>query len=949
VTSSPTTGFAVALRRERESAGLTQAELADRAGLGVRTVSNLERGINTSPYPSTVRLLADALGLLATARGGLIAAAGRGAEDAGPDRALTGGFLGAAPVGRLVARDTEATAITTAITAAAASRSGVVLLTGEPGIGKTRLAQEASIRAAESGFLVVSGRCYEQRRDTPFVPLFEAFGALSLAAPRSVRDGLIERWPALVTLLPDEFSAHELTAWSSPDAAEALHRAATGLVREIAGIQPVAILLDDLHWADAATVELLLHLVRHTAADRLLLLGTFRDAEVGSAHPVRRLVHALHRERHVRATSVGRFDRSATARLIAQRLDGATVADSLSELVHAHADGNPFFTAEIVTALVDRGDLEQVAGAWACREETEVEVPASVREVVNERFARLSTAARDVLEAGSVLGEVFDPDDVAVAAEEELLEAALDDAVGSGLLTTADGRYAFDHVLTQQALYAGLSPVRRRRWHRTVGEMLGRRPESVRRRRSAEIARHLEAGGSIDLALPYVLLAGDLAAAVFSQVEATRLYLHARELAEEVGDEASGTTALQRLGQLEVMTGRYDDALGHLLEAAERHRLSGDAASRLGVEGLIADLQHRRGEGEAAASRLENLLTELEIGTGSDDWVAGGAALANGLARVRIFLGQHQLCVEATELARRLARQEGSTASEAEACAVGGTALFFLDRPDEAVQVFEEGVALAAGIDAPTLESGVLMGLQWAATMRGAFPRSIALGERGLELTHRSGNTDQESQHAAGLGHALYYTGDWAEAERHLVRGVELARSGSPTLFSGVPPIYLGVLRAAQGDAAAATACYDEAATAPDIQTFAYAGYLQARRAELDLRDGDAAGALARLEPWLGEESPTKVHDTMLLVAAAEACLALGDTARAEFLVARALRRAEATGNRVDGIDARRLQGRCHRLGGRDDEARRCLEEALALAIAVEYPAAVARVRAELG
>ena len=96
-----------------------------------------------------------------------------------------------------------------------------------------------------------------------------------------------------MTLLPNQFPHHEPSTWTSPDAAQLLHRAATGVVREVAALQPVAILLDDLHWADEATVELLTHLLRHTATDRLLMLGTYRDAEVDSEHPVRKLAHSL--------------------------------------------------------------------------------------------------------------------------------------------------------------------------------------------------------------------------------------------------------------------------------------------------------------------------------------------------------------------------------------------------------------------------------------------------------------------------------------------------------------------------------------------------------------------------------------------------------------------------------------------------------------------------------
>lgn len=939
--------FAVLLRHQREAAGLTQVELAEAAGVGERTVSNLERGINTSPYPNTIRLLADALDLGDDARADLMAAAGRVRSSVGGEAPVVGGYLGARPPTLLVARDAESGAIRAAVKAAATGEAGVILLAGEPGIGKTRLAQEAAAYAEEGGFLVATGRCFEEQRETPFSPFFEVFATLYLEAPPALRDDLRERWPALVTLLPDQFPSAEAPPWTSPDAAQLLHRSATALVRELAQQRPVTILLDDLHWADGATVELLTYLARNTAADRILLLGTYRDAEVGAGHPVRKLAHTLHRERLVQPIAVERFDRDTTARLVTERLDGSLVSDELGDLVHRHSDGNPFFTVEIVSALVERGDLELVAGQWVCPELAQVEAPVSVSEAIGERFSRLSASARGVLEAASVLGTVFDLDDVSIVDEDEdVLEAALDEGVSSGLLTVEEDRYAFDHSLTQQALYTGLSPVRRRRLHRAIGERLDRRPAPVRRRRAAEIARHLEAGGLPEQAIPLLLLAGDLAAGVYSQGEALRLYQHAFDLAEEVGGNTG--TALERLGQVTLRTGRYDEAVDHLVRAAEEHRRTGDVGGRLQVEGMIAEAQHRRGEGEAAAGRLDEVLAELEDAAGPADQTPGAAALGTGLARVRLSLGQHQLCVDAAERAARLARKEGSVAVEADAGGVGGTARLFLDQPDEAVEVLERAIALAASVDALTVESGASLGLQWHLTMRGEIARARALGDRGIAITRRAGNADLESLHTANLGLTLFYNGEWDQAQRLLEHSVELARAGSPTLFSGIPPVYLGVLKAGQGDGAAARASYDEAATAPDLQTFAFAGYLEARRAELDLADGDPTAALARLQPWVVQEAPTRIHDVMLHLVAAEACLALDDLQRAEEYVARASRRAIATKNELDGIDAQRLRGRCLLLREDRSSAQACLEEALARAVAVPYPAAEARVRAEL-
>lgn len=899
------------LRRHREAAGLTQAELAERARLGVRTVSNLERGVNTSPYPSTVRLLADALGLSEPARRQLLAAAGRSKD---PDRRRAippGGYLGAVPPTPLVARDAERAAIAAALDAVAAGTGQVMLLAGEPGIGKTRLAQQASVDARERGFLVAGGRCYEQQSQNPLAPWIEVFGALHQTAGIYSSGHIVERWPPLAALLSEQLPSVAPSPRPVADASQRLHHAATSLVRSLAEHRPVAILFDDLHWADDATVALLAHVARHASGDRVLLLGTYRDRELRAKHGVRRIVHSLQREGLAGVITVRRMDGDETAHLIAQRLDAASVSDELTELIHRQSDGNPFFTGELVTALVERGDLRRVAGHWVCRELAELEAPVSVSEAIVERVLRLSPAAQSVLADASVLGEVFDPDDLTSVDAAETVEHALDEAVACGLLDVVAGCYAFDHSLTQQTLYAGLSPARRRRLHRLVGERLERRPPAVRRRRSAEIARHLEAGGVPERALSFFLLAGDLAVERHAQDAAVRLYHQALEWADEVGDEAAAAAALERIGEVESRTARYDASLAHLTKAAEAHRRSQDVEARLRVEGTIAHVLHRRGEGEAAAQRLAEVVAELETSLGSDDPVPGVAALSNGLARVRLSLGQHQVAFEAAQDAARLARQEGSVAVEAAAYAAAGTALLFMDQPGEAVSTLERAVSLAASADALTAESEAILALSWTLTMQGELSRGLALGERGLAITRRSGDTDAEALHTADIGLAYFYAGDLDRAQGCLERSVELARAGSPTLYSGIPPAYLGLVLSAKGDLVAARSHYDEAATAPDLSTFAFDAYLDARLAELDLRAGHPESALARLEPWLGAEAPTRIHDVMLLSIAADTCLALDHVAHAEELVDQALRRAAATRNEVDRRGAMRIKGRC--------------------------------------
>jgi len=327
--------FGDLLRRYRDVAGLTQEELAQKAGLSVPTISNLERGRSQTPYRATVRSLAGALELSRKDQAGFLAAAlGTAPEPAGSDGpaartgrpVVEGNFLGALPHRRLVGREAELDRILGALEAATgkAGTGRLVLMAGEAGIGKTRLAQEVSVHAWDRGFLVASGRCYEAQSGVPFYPFLEALGTLYEEAPEEARG----RWPYLERLLPDHFPSQPAAAPSgSQEELQKLLRAVNGFVRDTAATNPVALIIDDLHWADEASFDLLQHLARHTRADRVLLVGTYRDVEVRRGHPLRKAVRDLGREQLVERVAVRRLGREETAALVAGRLDGMEVSE----------------------------------------------------------------------------------------------------------------------------------------------------------------------------------------------------------------------------------------------------------------------------------------------------------------------------------------------------------------------------------------------------------------------------------------------------------------------------------------------------------------------------------------------------------------------------------------------------------------------------------------------
>jgi tetratricopeptide (TPR) repeat protein/transcriptional regulator with XRE-family HTH domain len=939
------------LKRLRDAAGLTQEELAGRAGIGVRTISNLERGVNKAPHRSTVRRIAVALELSEVATVELAASA-RGPVEV-PSRSqwtpIEGGFLGAMPTARLIARGEELGRVLDALKAAEGGSGRLVLLAGEPGIGKTRLAQEVSVHAWEHGFLVAAGRCYEAQDGVPFYPFLEAISTLYEEAPPAIRGEIPERWPYLARLLPDRFPSQIAASSESQEESQRLLRAVTGYVREVSAVRPVALLLDDLHFADSASVDLLAHLSRHTRGDRVLLVGTYRDVEVGSEHPLRKAVGELGREQILEKVGVGRLGLEGTAELMSDSLDGAEVSDEFSALVYGHTEGNPFFTVEVLKDLIERGDLSRWEGRWLRKEIQDLIAPESVSEAISERVYRLQPRTRQILDGASVLGQAFAFEDLMamVGLDEEQGVEALEEAEASGLVRAAREGYAFNHALTQQTLYAGLSPARRKKLHRSAGEALEGLRERAQRERAAEISRHFVEGSSPARALPYALLAGERAEEVFAPGEAERHYRSALALAEEVGDDPMAAEASEKLGGVLATTVRYEEALWALERASEIHRARNDLESASRVEARIAQTHFRQGTIDEGAARLSANLKSLDRPGPAEGARRTMAELYCALARLYWASARFAASLGAAERAASLSRELGDARSLADAQMVRGSGLLWFDAHDEGMEVLEEAAALAEGADAPDTLSTVLSFLHWAYVLRGEFDRGREYGERGAAIAHKAGDTDALALHTSTIGLGLYYLGDWQEARTYLERGEQLTRSRPPSFYSAIPLACLGTLRLAEGAWKDATRCLSDASMVREAQSTEFQGYVQTLLAQLDLLRGRPGEALARLEPYARD--PTSVRDAPTLSVLAEAYAEAGDVAKAEEAVDLALRRVDLMRNRVSGVEVSRVRAKILTRRGRAEKAKGVLEDALRAARSMPYPYAEGKILCEYG
>lgn len=672
-----------------------------------------------------------------------------------------GGFLGALPANQMVARASELETILISLRAALEGNGRLVFLAGEPGVGKTRLAQEVTLKARNSGFLVAGGRCYEPEEGVPYYPFREALTTLYEVASPDVRASVTRLWPYVLQLLPGATTRVPPATGSSGEEQQNLFYAVTSFLAGVAAVQPVALLLDDLHWADQSSLRLLQYIARHTRSDRIFVLGTYRDVEVGRHHPLERALRDLHREGLSDELAVRRLDRAAIAALTAASFGGTEVSEEFAALLYRHTEGNPFFAHEVLNTLVERGDVFLRDGRWDRRDLADIQVPKSVRSTVGERVSRLPTQAQEILAEASVLGQTFQFDDLQALSgcDERVIEEALDEAEGAGLVRRGEkDTYSFNHALTQQVLYEELPARRRRRLHLAAGGAIerGRPPDH----RIPDLAWHFLQGDDSQRALVYSIRAGDAAESVAAHAEAKKYYLTSVELARDLGDRRGEMTALEKLGTVLCATGPFDEAAGALVAADRLAIEHGDrevqrrtVAQWLQLVGL-----HRQSEADAHR-RLEELIRDTEPSQGLGD-------LYLTLSRLAFASGRYGESREWAEKTAEVARALGSDYLLAGALMRLGTTLS-TTHDVARTAVLEQAILLAERSSNWSALGTALNNLAFLYMMQGKLRTNLQYRQRALQEAVRRQDPAGMVMGRAMVAQAHTYLGELATAEDH--------------------------------------------------------------------------------------------------------------------------------------------------------------------------------------
>ncbi len=501
------------------------------------------------------------------------------------------GAAGGADWGRFVGRANELGALRAAADDALSGRTRVVMVVGEPGIGKTRSVEELGVYAKVRGAQVLWGHSYEGEIGVPFLPFVEALRGFvhNLSDDGQLLDpaaGCAE----VATLIPELREKYpQLAQLPSLDGDAERHRLFDGMSAFIAAatrIRPLVIVLDDLHWADKPTLLLLVHLARRVRQARLLIVGTYRDVELERSHPLAETMSTLRREQLYERVLLRGLPVEEVRALI-EAVGGQSAPDQFPELIFRETEGNPFFVAEILRHLVATGAIRHEGDAWVGTPESIAEnLPEGVREVIGRRLDGLSDQCNAALAVAAAMPGGFTIDVVGQVADldEDTMLDVLDEALGAQVVrerSERPGTYEFSHALIRQSLYGELSTPRRVRMHRRLGEALELWFTDSIDAHLPELAYHTyEAapGGDVDKAVGYARRAGDRAMDQAAYEEAARSYEMALQ-ALDLAAEAEATTKADLLLALADASERGGDAQVAQrvsLEAAEVARTISD-------------------------------------------------------------------------------------------------------------------------------------------------------------------------------------------------------------------------------------------------------------------------------------------------------------------------------------------------------------------------------------
>jgi serine/threonine protein kinase/DNA-binding SARP family transcriptional activator len=620
-------------------------------------------------------------------------------RDAAPDEELS--VLERIGRGRIVGRERELRQARALWNKVLSGQGQTLLVSGEPGIGKTRLVQELVTQIRVAGSMALEGACYAEGGGP--------YGPFAQILRRSFRDGVADDLDLpqfvladLLTLAPAlriQFSDLPPNPPLDPQAEQQrLFESVVAFCNALSDRASLSLVLEDAHWADNSSLSLLRHLARRTRHRRVMIVATYREVELDELSPFLQVLLDLNRERLATCLKLGRLGRDQTAEMLAALFDEEITPEFLNG-IYRETEGNPFFVEEVCKALVESGELFFADGRWhrpALMEE--LKIPQSVRVAIQSRVGKLPETAQETLRLAAVLGREFEFDTLVRAGDlaEDMVISALESAERAQLFEEAGDEgsvtFTFAHALIPGTLYEGVSTLRRRRMHHQVAAAI----EALHPNDFEGLAYHCVRAGDQKRARRYYLQAGDRARSLVALEDAAAYYGAALERWPE-NEQAARAETLRKRGECLYITGNIHEALETFEESYGIFEAVSDRVGAGAVQRLIGRIYWERGEREMSLQRYHRALEILQDGPESVEL----ARAISAVSQMYMLASEFDQAVAWGHRALALAERLGAEDVTVHALNNIGASLVKSD-PERGVTMLEESLrrALALGLPA---------------------------------------------------------------------------------------------------------------------------------------------------------------------------------------------------------------------------------------------------------
>lgn len=840
------------------------------------------------------------------------------------------------PSTAFVGRESACDLLAQAYTEATGGFGQMALVSGEAGIGKSRMAAQFARQAAERGAIVLWGTSYDQEGVLPYGPIVEALEGYLREQPLEQRQSLSGRYPELASLVPALPRVTLTPRLPLESERSRLFAALISLFDELShsspGAHPLLLVLDDLHVADPDTIQWLHHLMRFIAGRPWLVIGMYQEEGVVEVGALQRFLATTARYESAHRIQLLRLARPDCDRLAAITL-GGVVDDAVLEQIAVLTLGNPLFILQVVRSMQEDGQLVLLDDQWHATGSGEVTVPRQVRELMTARVDHLGEDVRRTLGLAAVAGMTFSFALLSAAGERAYqpplrdgpLLDALDRALAVRILDERGDGYAFRHPLLRATLYAGHSTRRRTRLHAAIAQAL----EELEPHEVEALSFHCRRGELPEKAARYMERAGDRARARYANEVAATYYL---DLLELVGglDQAR---AYGKLGTVLTAMACYDEALTILEKAAAIYHSAERQDELASVTAQIGRAHFKRGTPSLGISRIRPLLQTIE----NDDASPALADLYISLATLFWAAGRFGEQLAAAERAAAAARAADRDDALIQAELWRGYAYLAMDRVQEGVPVLERMMPLAERTGDISSLWRALNAVASVYEEFGEFERERCYLERAIELCRQSGDQAEVAFLLHRQADRAVYTGEWDQARSFLQEALTLDAEIGPSRASPYVLHGLGYLSLVQGQWDSSAKYLDEARSTAERNSDSRAlRQVDTALAELDLLCGRPQAAQARLarRPVRGEPTGDEVAQLFIM---ARIHLALGNVALGRATAWQSMERARALNDRTlmaDGLWVQTLTA----IQAEDwQAAETAIEEALSLTRSIGY------------